>query len=134
MDIYKVIINHFADKDAVVIYVPDHGEEVFGPGARHFFGRMHDAMINKRLADEEFLIPMWIYTTPRYAARHPETVAAIKAARSKRYMTDALSHLLMGLAQIHCKYYNPRYDLLSPSYDEHRPRLLKHQTDYDTLK
>lgn len=128
------IVERFKDKEAVIVYVPDHGEEVFGPGARHFFGRMHDARINKRLADEEFLIPMWIYTTPRYAAKHPETVAAIKAARSKRYMTDALSHLLMGLAQIHCKYYNPRYDLLSPSYDEHRPRLLKHQTDYDTLK
>ena len=128
------IVERFNDKEAVIVYVPDHGEEVFGPGARHFFGRMHDARINKRLADEEFLIPMWIYTTPRYAARHPETVAAIKAARSKRYMTDALSHLLMGLAQIHCKYYNPRYDLLSPSYDEQRPRLLKHQTDYDTLK
>ncbi|MBR3523056.1 MAG: phosphoethanolamine transferase [Prevotella sp.] len=128
------IVERFKDKEAVIVYVPDHGEEVFGPGARHFFGRMHDARINKRLADEEFLIPMWIYTTPQYAAKHPETVAAIKAVKNKRYMTDALSHLLMGLAQIHCRYYNPRYDLLSPMYDEQRQRLLKHQTDYDELK
>lgn len=128
------IVERFKDKEAVIVYVPDHGEEVFGPGARHFFGRMHDAKINKRLADEEFLIPMWIYTTPRYAEKYPETVAAIKAASRKRYMTDALSHLLMGLAGIHCPYYNARYDLLSPRYDESRPRILKNTTDYDTLK
>ena len=128
------ILTRFASKDAIVVFIPDHGEEVFGKGARHFFGRMHDAVINKRLADEEFRIPMWIYTTPLYMERHPETVAAIKAVSKKRYMTDALSHLLMGLAGIHCPYYNPRYDLLSPRYDEKRPRILKNTTDYDALK
>lgn len=128
------IVERFNNDEAIVIYLPDHGEEVFGPGARHFFGRMHDAVINKRLADEEFRIPMWIYTTPLYAQKHPDVVAAIKNAAPKRYMTDALSHLLMGLAGIHTPYYNPRYDLLSPEYDEKRPRLLKNKTDYDTLK
>ena len=128
------IVERFKNDEAIVIYLPDHGEEVFGPGARHFFGRMHDAVINKRLADEEFRIPMWIYTTPLYASKHPDIVAAIKKAAPKKYMTDALSHLLMGLAGIHTPYYNPRYDLLSPEYDEKRPRLLKNKTDYDTLK
>ena len=128
------IVERFKNDEAIVIYLPDHGEEVFGPGARHFFGRMHDAAINKRLADEEFRIPMWIYTTPLYAKNHPDVVAAIKKAAPKKYMTDALSHLLMGLAGIHTPYYNPRYDLLSTEYDEKRPRILKNKTDYDTLE
>ena len=132
--IVNQIVERFKKHDAIIIYLPDHGEEVFGPGARHFFGRMHDAVINKRLADEEFRIPMWIYTTPLYAKNHPDVVAAIKAAAPKKYMTDALSHLLMGLAGIHTKYYKPQYDILSPQYDESRPRLLKNNTDYDTLK
>ena len=132
--IVNQIVEHFKNDDAIIIYLPDHGEEVFGPGARHFFGRMHDAVINKRLADEEFRIPMWIYTTPLYARNHPDVVAAIKAAAPKKYMTDALSHLLMGLAGIHTKYYKPQYDILSPQYDESRRRLLKNNTDYDTLK
>ena len=132
--IVNQIVERFKNDDAIIIYLPDHGEEVFGPGARHFFGRMHDAVINKRLADEEFRIPMWIYTTPLYARNHPDVVAAIKAAAPKKYMTDALSHLLMGLAGIHTKYYKPQYDLLSPQYDESRRRLLKNNTDYDTLK
>ena len=132
--IVNQIVERFKNDDAIIIYIPDHGEEVFGPGARHFFGRMHNAVINKRLADEEFRIPMWIYTTPLYAKNHPDVVAAIKAAAPKKYMTDALSHLLIGLAGIHTKYYKPQYDILSPQYDESRRRLLKNNTDYDTLK
>ncbi|MBR2185376.1 MAG: phosphoethanolamine transferase [Prevotella sp.] len=132
--IVNQIVERFKNDDAIIIYIPDHGEEVFGPGARHFFGRMHNAVINKRLADEEFRIPMWIYTTPLYAKNHPNVVAAIKAAAPKKYMTDALSHLLIGLAGIHTKYYKPQYDILSPQYDESRRRLLKNNTDYDTLK
>ncbi|MBR4275636.1 MAG: sulfatase-like hydrolase/transferase [Prevotella sp.] len=128
------IIDRFKDKDAIVIYISDHGEEVFGPGARHFCGRMHDAVIDKRLADEEFRIPMWIYCSPKYRARHRDVYNAIRGAKSKRYMTDALSHMLLGLAGIHTPYYNPKYDLLSPQYDENRKRIIKNKVDYDTLK
>ncbi len=128
------IVNLFKNDDAIVIYVPDHGEEVFGPGTRHFFGRMHDVNITKNMADEEFRIPMWIYCSQKYIRRHRDTYRAIRLARKKKYMTDALSHLLMGLAGIHCPYYKPEYDLLSPQYNEQRKRILKHTTDYDTLK
>lgn len=127
------IIERFKKQDAVIIYISDHGEEVFDKGARHFFGRMHNADITKRLADEEFRIPMWIYCTPQYARNHQDVAKAIKSARKKPYMTDAMSHLLMGLAGIHCRYYKPKYDLLSPQYDAKRKRILKNTTDYDKL-
>ena len=127
------IVERFRKQDAIIIYLSDHGEEVLDKGARHFFGRMHDTKITKRLADEEFRIPMWIYCSPLYAKGHPEVVRAVKGARAKPYMTDALSHLLMGLAGIHSPYYNPRYDLLSPQYDATRKRILKNTTDYDEL-
>jgi heptose-I-phosphate ethanolaminephosphotransferase len=48
-------------------------------------------------------------------------------------MTDALPHLLMYLGGIHCQYYNPELNILSPKYNEQRPRILKNQTDYDVL-
>ena len=128
------IIERFKKEDAIIIYMPDHGEEVFGPGARHFCGRMHDAVITKRLADEEFRIPMWIYCTPKYRKNHPEVFKAIKRAKGKKYMTDATSHLLLGLAGIHSKYYRPEYDLLSPQYNANRKRIIKNTVDYDTIK
>ncbi len=129
-----LIIDRFKQRDAVIIYLSDHGEEVFGPGARHFFGRMHNAEITRRLAEEEFRVPMWIYTSPQYERTHPDVVAAVRRARHLPYMTDAVSHLLMGLAGIHCEYYNPRYDILSDDYDATRPRIMKNTTDYDKLK
>ena len=128
------IVERFKKQDAVIIYMPDHGEEVFGPGARHFCGRMHDAVITKRLADEEFRIPMWIYCTPKYRRNHPEVFRAIKRAKGKKFMTDATSHLLLGLAGIHSKYYRPEYDLLSPQYNADRKRIIKNTVDYDTIK
>ncbi len=41
------IIERFKGDEAIIVYLPDHGEEVFGPGARHFFGRMHDTTVNR---------------------------------------------------------------------------------------
>ena len=49
-------------------------------------------------------------------------------------MTDASSHMLMGLAGIHTKYYRPEYDLLSPQYNSERKRIIKNKVDYDSLK
>jgi heptose-I-phosphate ethanolaminephosphotransferase len=131
--VVTAIIKQFIDKDAVVIYVPDHGEECY-EGDLHFFCRMHSTEITSRLAHAEFDIPFWIYCTKTYQKNRPEIFAQIKAARNRRYMTDALPHLLLYLAGIHTKDYNERYNLISPNYDENRPRILKNTTDYDKLK
>lgn len=128
------IVERFKDKEAIIIYFSDHGEEVFGPGARHFFGRMHKADVTKRLADEEFRIPMWFYTTKKYQAIHPDVVYNINKVKGEKYMTDAMSHMLLGLAGIHCPYYNAKYDLLSPNYNANRKRIIKRTVDYDSLK
>ena len=49
-------------------------------------------------------------------------------------MTDALPHMMLYLAGIHARDYQAKYNLLSPDYDESRPRILKNQTDYDKLR
>jgi heptose-I-phosphate ethanolaminephosphotransferase len=48
-------------------------------------------------------------------------------------MTDALAHTLLYLAGISTPWYKPEYDVLSPEYNEKRPRILKNTTDYDKL-
>ena len=126
------VLKRFEDKDAVVIYVPDHGEECYG-GDVHFFGRMHSTEINARLAREEFDIPMWFWCSRNFRKNHPEIVKSLNYAAKKRYMTDALPHSLLSLAGIHTRWYRSRLDVLNEEYDEKRPRLLKHTTDYDKL-
>lgn len=132
--IVSEITNLFADRDAIVIYMPDHGEEVHSRELPHFCGRMHSTAITQRLARYEFEIPFWIYATPRYRANHPALWQQVKSAAQRPYMTDALPHLLLYLAGIHCPYYRPDLNILAPEYNTRRPRLLKHQTDYDKVK
>lgn len=132
--IVSEITNLFADRDAIVIYMPDHGEEVHSRELPHFCGRMHSTAITQRLARYEFEIPFWIYATPRYRANHPALWQQVKSAAQRPYMTDALPHLLLYLAGIHCPYYRPDLNILAPEYNARRPRLLKHQTDYDKVK
>lgn len=127
------ITQEFKDRDAIVIYMPDHGEEVHSKELPHFSGRMHSTKIIKRLAREEFGIPFWIYATKSYQEHHPEIWQQVQSAHSKRYMTDALPHLLMYLGGINCKYYRPSLNILSPEYNENRPRIIKHQVDYDEV-
>lgn len=127
------IAKTFDDKDAIVIYVPDHGEECY-EGNMHFICRMHSAKIDYRLAHAEFDIPFWIYTTETYQKNHPEVCKRIKEAQNRRFMTDALPHLLLDLAGIHSKDYHEEYSLISPKYNEKRKRILKNTTDYDELK
>ena len=126
------IVKRFENEDAIVIYVPDHGEECY-EGDMHFFCRMHSTAVDARLAHAEFDIPFWIWCSPKYTALHPEIFKQVVDARHRRYMTDALPHLLLYLAGIHARDYHPEYNILSPDYDEMRPRLLKGEADYDKL-
>lgn len=127
------IVSRFADKDAIVIYMPDHAEECYADG-KPIFGRLHSAAVDYRLAREEFEIPFWIWCSNKYAKTHKDVVKMIKAARDRPFMTDNLAQMLLFLAGISCPDYRDEYNILSPNFDEKRPRLLKNTVDYNTLK
>lgn len=126
------IVKKFENEDAIVIYVPDHGEECY-EGDMHFFCRMHSAKIDARLAHAEFDIPMWIWCSRKYIKKRPEVFRQVVNARNRRFMTDALAHMLLYLGGIHAHDYKEQLNLLSPEYNENRPRILKKTTDYDKL-
>ena len=127
------IVKRFANDNAIVIYMPDHGEECY-EGNRGFICRNHSAAIDWPLAHYEFEIPFWIYCSQKYIKKHRDIYRQIRAAKDRRYMTDALPHLLLYLAGIETPTYNAKYNILSPDYDEMRPRILKGSADYDKLR
>lgn len=130
--IVNQIVKRFEDEDAIVIYVPDHGEEVYGEGV-HFHGRMHSTEITARLAREEFDIPFWIWCSHKYMVSHPSVYADIVKAKDRRFMTDAVPHLLLYLAGISSPSYREDLNLIGEKYNENRPRILKNTTNYDEL-
>lgn len=126
------IIHRYEDKDAIVLYMPDHGEECYNDGFKHH-GRNHSAEITEFLAHQEFDVPFWIWCSRKYAAAHSDIYKEIVKAKDRRMMTDALPHLLLYLAGISCKDYRAEYNILSPEYDEKRPRVIKGIADYDKV-
>ena len=131
--IVYAVTQRFIDKDALVIYMPDHGEEIFD-GSPFMYGRMHGANIDYRLARNEMEIPFWIWGSPQYIENHPYGWQAIQNAKDRPMMTDVLPHLLLYLAGIATPAYRPEYNVIAPEYNTKRPRILKGTTDYNQLK
>lgn len=85
--IVAAITQRFADEDAVVIYMPDHGEEIFDDEP-YIWGRLHAAEIDYRLARNEMEIPFWVWGSPKYIENHPYGFAALRNAKDRPLMTD----------------------------------------------
>ena len=127
------IVNRFKNKNAIVIYMPDHGEECYEEN-RGFICRNHSSKIDYPLAKYEFEIPFWIYCSSKYIHSHPEIYKEVIEAKNRKFMTDALPHMLLYLAGIHTKDYHDEFNLLSPKYKENRLRIMKNSADYDKLR
>ena len=126
------IVRLFQDQDAIVLYLSDHGEQVFDDGG-HVMCRQHNVTINKRIARNEYDIPFWIWCSPQYIKNHPDVVQAVKKAKDRPYMTDALPHLLLWLGGIHTPEYHSEYNILSDDYNTARKRIIKSYYDYDRI-
>lgn len=129
--IISQIVQLFDDKDVIIIYMPDHGEECYDE--IRTFGRLHDENISKDIAKNEFSIPFWIYCTDKYIELHHDMTELIKTSVNNRFYSDDLPHLLLYLAGISCKDYDERNNVISSNYNKKRKRLLRGKTNYDEL-
>lgn len=123
------IIRQFEDKDAIVVFVPDHGERVFDNSTE--WGR--NLSWDSNDVKQQFDIPFWIWTSETWRNNHPDTWQTIKHVKDRRYMTDAISQFLFHLAGISTPYYTPENDILSPACNENRKRLIRGERDYDDI-
>ncbi len=129
------IIGLYKNQEAIVIYFSDHGEEC--NDFRPHVGRSGDwDIIEKSLGIEclrcQHDIPFVIYASPLYQQKHPEIIEAIRGATERPFETDDLPHLLLHIAGIHTSWYDPQRDVISPSYDTTRRRVVSRVfTDYD---
>lgn len=123
------ILSLYEDEDAVVIFVSDHGEEVYD-----------DLPVQGRLfqdptalqAKNEYEVPMWIWCSDSYRNNRPDIVEAIRVSTDKPFLTDRMPQMLLWLAGIDCKWTNENHIILSPNY-HCKPRIIGGNTDYDRL-
>lgn len=129
--VLSAILGRFEDKDAIVVFMPDHGEMVFD-GDNPKFGRTL-AVKTRNEVWQQFEIPFWIWSSASYRQRHPDIWDRVKAAKDRPFMTDNIDQLLLYLAGISSPDYRSKDNILSDDYDSRRKRLLMGTLDYDSM-
>lgn len=128
--VFADICHYFEKDDAIVIYLSDHGEEVYD--YIRMFGRTPGDNISAPIAYYEFEIPMVMWFSPIFKEKHAAIVAKARAVYREPFISSNISQLVMGLAGIKCKWYEAERDLLSDAYTPQQ-RLLKGTIPYDSI-
>lgn len=129
--IMGALISRFKDKDMVLVFVSDHGENVYDDGKT--LGRVHNDY-SRAMLESEYQVPMWIWFSDKYRAKRPDMVEKIKQAANRPFETDDIPHLLLELAGIRCKYYSPGRSIINNAYNTKRARLVGEQkVNFDEL-
>lgn len=124
------LINKCRDKNVCLIYLSDHGEEVYDE--RDYMGH-GDISKSKKLLDYQVRIPFIIWVSDKFKLENNELVDKIKQNENTPITTNDISHILLGLGDIDCDYYKPNRDFLNDKYDKSRHRITLNSVDYDAL-
>ena len=110
--ILEEILKRFEDKTALIIYISDHGQELFEDG-RNFMGHSDESLGNLGMIE----IPMLIWASKSFRELYPEKIAAISAAIDKPYRTDLIPHTILDLMDIQTESFNPAKSIVNEKFD-----------------
>ncbi|MDD6133345.1 MAG: phosphoethanolamine transferase [Selenomonadaceae bacterium] len=119
------LLGKFQDKEAIVIYLPDHGETIYDNGS-NFAGHVEENPNHQQLE-----VPLIFWASPQYREKHPQKWQAVCAAVNRPYMTDDMIHTVMDLLGIRTVEFNPAKSVINPKFDAMRKRIVRSK-DYDT--
>lgn len=122
--IVNKIISNFKDKEAIVIYISDHGEEVYD--FRNFVGHAEDK--GSRYMIE---IPFLIYLSDKFKENYPETVKKIAKSLNNPYMTDDLIHTILDIAEIETEEFDETRSIINENFNSSRKRIFS-EKNYDS--
>lgn len=125
--LYK-IVNLFKNRNAVVIILSDHGEEVYD--YRCFLGRTHEDEKSDEALKYQYEVPFLIWMSDEFIDRNSLIFDDLKGCIHKNLMIDNVSQLLMRLGGLKCSYYKAHRDPLSDHFIA-GPRLVNNRIDYD---
>ena len=117
--VMRMILDEFRNDDAVVIYLSDHGENIYD-GVGHRYGRnvgeLYDAESKYNVRE----IPFMIWCTDTFINKRPEVYEIIKRARELPVCLDDVAYLLFDLGYIDFNYHKPERSVINPQYHPHK--------------
>ncbi len=124
------IMQLYQKQNAILIYLADHGEEVYD--YRDSTGRFGGDNL-KQLLRFQYEVPFVIWCSDYYKQHHPYTIELIKQAINRPMMTDNTCQLLLYLGGMtNSPYYKDHRNVISPSY-KCETRILDEQYNYDKI-
>ena len=123
------IIRMFSDRNAIVLYFSDHGEEVYDFRLQQ--GRTDLKTDVPRALHSQLDIPFMIYVSPRYAATHPQQVERIKRSLDRPFMTDNLPQVIFDLLGVRTSFYRPVRSVINDAYRPQKQRMLQVGREYN---
>lgn len=124
------IIRKYEDKNCIVVYLSDHGEEIYE--IDDFMG--HGNAKKRPTIKYQIKVPFMIWASSKFQARYPEVVERIAASKHKPIITDDLAHFLFDVAGIETEYYHPELSFISDQYPASKPRIVLDDINYDKYK
>ena len=125
------IFESFSDRDAVVVYVSDHGDEMYD--YRASLGRRTDGDNQGLMLHYQHDIPFVVWCSSVFQKNHPDKMEQIATAVSRPVMLDNIGQIFLGLGEINTSYYHPDRDALNTGYIAH-PRIVNFNINYDAAK
>lgn len=123
------IIKKFKDQDSLIIYISDHGEDVYD-SSNTFAGHV-DSKINRFMVE----VPFIIYASDIFINKHPNHYKKIQQAQDRPFMLDDLMHAIIDIAGFEIDGFEANRSLFAKDpyflYDRIRKVGKNAQKDYD---
>ena len=128
--IMKRIFDMWRDKNTVVVYFSDHGDEAYD--YRDHVGRGNVTKPNATLFHYDNDIPFMVWCSDTFISKHTQLVNDLRNAAKRPGMVQDVGFLLLRLAGVKTPYYIPQRDISSPHYQPYR-RIVYEKFDYDEV-
>lgn len=124
------IIEYFKDKNTILVYFSDHGEEVYD--YRNQCARDHGKLTADKLK-YQYDIPFWVWCSDAFNDCYPNKVEDIKAATKRPMIIDNVCHMLFNAGGIECRHYREELDVISDKY-QNRKRAINRKYFYEDIR
>ena len=116
------IFKRFEDKNALIIYISDHGQEIF-ENEKNFAGHSAENVGSLGMIE----IPFLIWTSQKFRENYPKKISALKNSADNPYRTDLIIYTILDLMDIHTENFDAAKSIVNEKFDKNRPRIYNNK-------
>ena len=119
--VLKRIFDFYRQRNAIVVYFSDHGEEVYD--YQNHAGRRHEKLVDGNLLKYQYEVPFIIWCSDSFIKTHENLVSSVRKSLNCPLSLDNVCQLLFHLGAVRTPAYHPDRDIISSSY-QCPPRIV----------